>query len=80
MELHQRIEEALKNAIRDKNENAKDALRMLLTSLKVKEKEIRRQPNETEIQQLISTLIKQRHDSVEHTRRRAGGPCRKRRR
>jgi uncharacterized protein YqeY len=65
MELHERIEGALKNAIRDKNENAKDALRMLLTSLKVKEKEIMRQPNETEIQQLISTLIKQRHDSVE---------------
>ncbi len=65
MELHERIEKALKNAIRDKNENAKDALRMLLTSLKVKEKEIRRQPNETEIHQLLSSLIKQRHDSVE---------------
>lgn len=65
MELNERIEGALKDAIRNKNENAKDALRMLLTSLKVKEKEIRRRPNETEIQQLISTLIKQRHDSVE---------------
>jgi len=65
MELHERIEGSLKNAIRNRNENAKDALRMLLTSLKVKEKEIRRQPNETEIQQLISTLIKQRRDSVE---------------
>ncbi len=64
MELNERIEGALKDAIRNKNENAKDALRMLLTSLKVKEKEIRRKPNETEIQQLISTLIKQRHDSV----------------
>ena len=58
MELHARIEEALKNAIRNKNENAKDALRMLLTSLKVKEKEIRRQPDETEIHQLISSFDK----------------------
>ena len=65
MELHERIDEALKNAIRGKNENAKDALRMLLTSLKVKEKEIRRQPSETEIQQLILSLIKQRRDSIE---------------
>ena len=65
MELHAKIEEALKNAIREKNETAKDALRMLLTSVKVKEKEIRRQPSETEIHQLISSLIKQRHDSVE---------------
>ena len=65
MELHARIEEALKNAMREKNETAKDALRMLLTSMKVKEKEIRRQPSETEIHQVISSLVKQRHDSVE---------------
>jgi hypothetical protein len=65
MELYLRIEEALKKAIRGKNETAKDALRMLLTSLKLKEKEIKRQPNETEIYQVISTLVKQRHDSVE---------------
>ncbi len=65
MELRARIEEALKNAIREKNETSKDALRMLLTSLKVKEKEIRRQPSDTEIHQVISSLVKQRHDSVE---------------
>ena len=65
MELRARIEEALRNAIRGKNETAKDALRMLLTSVKVKEKDIRRQPSETEIHQVISSLIKQRHDSVE---------------
>jgi len=65
MELYPTIEEALKKAIREKNETAKDALRMLLTSLKVKEKEIRRQPNETEIHQVISNLVKQRQDSIE---------------
>ena len=69
MELRARIEEALKNAIREKNETAKDALRMLLTSVKVKEKEIRRQPSETEIHQVISSLVKQRHDSVEQYRK-----------
>lgn len=65
MELYARIEEALKKAIREKDETAKDALRMLLASLKVKEKEIRRQPNEAEIIQVISSLVKQRHDSIE---------------
>ena len=65
MELHARIEKALKNAILAKNENAKDALRMLLTSLKVKEKEIKRQTDQAEILQVISSLIKQRRDSVE---------------
>jgi uncharacterized protein YqeY len=69
MELRARIDEALKNAIREKNETAKDALRMLLTSMKVKEKEIRRQPSETEIHQVISSLVKQRHDSVEQYRK-----------
>jgi len=68
MEAYQRIEEALKKAIRERNETAKDALRMLLTSLKVKEKEIRRQLNETEIHQVISSLVKQRHDSIEQYR------------
>jgi uncharacterized protein len=65
MELHQQIEHALKDAMREKNETKRDALRMLLTALKVKEKEIKRQPNEAEIQQTIATLIKQRRDSAE---------------
>ncbi|SPF51558.1 GatB/Yqey domain protein [Syntrophobacter sp. SbD1] len=68
MELYPRIEEALKNAIRAKDDNAKDALRMLLTSIKLKEKEIKRQPNDTEIQQAISSLVRQRHDSIEQFR------------
>lgn len=65
MELHARIEDALKKAIREKNENAKDAIRMLLSSLKVKEKEIKRQPGETEIYQMISGLINQRRDAAD---------------
>jgi len=69
MELRARIEEALKDAIRGKNETAKDALRMLLTSVKVKEKDVRREPSETEIHQVISSLVKQRHDSVEQYRK-----------
>ena len=71
MELHEKIDEALKKAIREKNETAKGALRMLLTSLKLKEKEIRRQLVETEIYQVISSLVKQRQDSIEHYK--AGG-------
>ena len=71
MELHEKIDEALKKAMREKNETAKDALRLLLTSLKLKEKEIRRQPDETEIYRVISSLIKQRQDSIEQYK--AGG-------
>jgi uncharacterized protein YqeY len=68
MELRGKIEEALKNAIRNKSENAKDALRMLITALKFKEKEIKRQPDEIEIYQVVSNLIKQRRDSADQFR------------
>ncbi len=71
MELQQRIEQALKNAMREKSEVKRDAIRMLLTALKLKEKEIKRQPDEAEIQQVISSLIKQRRDSAEQYK--AGG-------
>lgn len=71
MELQIRIENALKEAMREKNEVKRDALRMLLTALKLKEKEIRRAPSEAEIQQTIATLVKQRHDSAGQYR--AGG-------
>jgi len=65
MELRRRIDQALKDAMLHKDEVKRDAVRMLLTALKMKEKEIRREPNETEIQQIVSTLIKQRRDSAE---------------
>jgi uncharacterized protein YqeY len=68
MELYQKVEEALKAAMRQRNETAKDALRMLLTSLKVKEKEIKRQPVQSEIEQVISNLVKQRRDSAQQFR------------
>jgi uncharacterized protein YqeY len=65
MELQQRIELALKEAIREKNENKRNAIRLLLTAIKVKEKEVVHTLSETEIQQVISSQIKQRRDAVE---------------
>ncbi len=65
MELLAKIEHALKEAIKSQDEDRRNALRMLLTAIKNKEKELRRQPSETEIHQLISGAIKQRKDSIE---------------
>jgi uncharacterized protein YqeY len=65
MELLRRIELALKDAIRDKDATRRDAIRMVLTGIKNKEKDLRRVPDDTEIQQLIATQIKQRRDSAE---------------
>ena len=68
MEMRQKIEQSLKDAMREKNENKRDALRMVLTALKVKEKEIKREPDDAETMQVISSLIKQRRDSAEQFR------------
>ena len=65
MELQKRIEVELKEAIRARDENKRNAIRLVLTALKVKEKEIKRPLNEAEAQQVLSSQIKQRKDSVE---------------
>ncbi|MGC8718806.1 MAG: GatB/YqeY domain-containing protein [Thermodesulforhabdaceae bacterium] len=65
MTIKNRIDEALKEAIRSRNEVAKNALRGLLTALKNKEKELKREPNDAEVLQVISSQIKQRKESIE---------------
>lgn len=65
MNLLEQIEKALKEAIREKNEDKRNAIRLLLTAVKVKEKELKRSLSETELQQTVSSQIKQRRDSVE---------------
>ncbi|GKT08041.1 GatB/YqeY domain-containing protein [Desulforhabdus sp. TSK] len=65
MALMQDIEGMLKEAMRQKDENKRNAVRLLLTAIKNKEKELRRLPDDAEIQQIIGSQIKQRRDSVE---------------
>jgi uncharacterized protein len=65
MELQKRIEEELKAAIRARDEGKLNAIRLVLTAMKVKEKEIKRALTEMEAQQVIGSQIKQRRDSVE---------------
>lgn len=65
MKLQERIEQALKEAIREKHENKRNAIRLLLTALKVKEKELKRALDEMETQQVIASQIKQRRDAVD---------------
>jgi hypothetical protein len=65
MELQRRIDAALKEAIRARQESGLNALRLLLTAVKVKEKELKRPLEEAEIQQVISSQIKQRRESAD---------------
>lgn len=68
MELQERIERTLKEAIRERHETKRNAIRLLMTALKVKEKEFKRELTEAETQQVIGSQIKQRRDSVEQYR------------
>ena len=54
MSLQQEIEQALKDAMREKNENKRNAVRLLLTVIKVKEKELRRLPNVLESADIVA--------------------------
>lgn len=65
MELLAQIEQDLKTAMKERDETRRDALRMLLTAIKVKEKEIKHLPDEAQIRQVISSQIKQRRDAAE---------------
>jgi len=65
VKLQERIEQALKEAIREKHENKRNAIRLLLTAVKVKEKELKRALDEMEAQQVIASQIKQRRDAVD---------------
>jgi len=65
VKLQERIEQALKEAIREKHENKRNAIRLLLTAVKVKEKELKRALDEMETQQVIASQIKQRRDAVD---------------
>jgi len=65
MGLQEIVQQTLKGAIREQDEIKRNAVRLLLTAMKNKEKELRRQLTEEEITQAISSQIKQRRESVE---------------
>jgi uncharacterized protein len=70
--LKERVDAELKDAMRSKNELTTSVLRMLKSAIKYKEVEPGGKPlDDQAVLQVISTLIKQRRDSVEQFR--AGG-------
>jgi uncharacterized protein len=68
MGLQEIISQTLKDAIREQHEIKRNAVRLLLTAMKNKEKELRRQLTEEEITQAISSQIKQRREAAEQYR------------
>jgi uncharacterized protein YqeY len=65
MGLADQISKDMTQAMRERNEQRLSTLRMVKTALKNKEVEKRGQLEEREAQQVLSTLIKQRKESIE---------------
>lgn len=66
MTLQQRIEQDAVVAMKERAQVRLDVLRMMKTAIKNKEIEKRSSLTDAEILQTLTTLIKQRRDSIEH--------------
>lgn len=60
-----KIDEDLKIALKDRDEDCLRALRMLKTSIRNKEVELKRSLESNEYLQIVNTLVKQRRESIE---------------
>jgi hypothetical protein len=65
MSLKHQIEEALKDALLKKDGVRRDAMRLLLSAIKKKEKDIQQPLDDSGVQQVIASQIKQRKESAE---------------
>ena len=69
MSLQEEISVALKAAMKSKDEAGMSSFRLVLTDIKKREKELRRSLEDQEIISVISSQIKQRHESIDQYRK-----------
>ena len=73
MSLNQRLDQALKEAIKNQQPEATSTLRLLKSAIRYREVDVRRPLTEAELQATINTQVKQRREAVaEYTK--AGRP------
>lgn len=65
MSLYQNIESQIKDAMRAQQKDRLSALRNIKTVLKNKAIDLKREPTDEEVVQMLSTLAKQRKESIE---------------
>ena len=65
MSLQEEISAALKDGMRAKDEAKLTSLRLVLTAIKKKEKEVRRSLKDPEVIAVVSSQIKQRRESID---------------
>jgi len=64
MSLYQRLDQALKEAIKNQQPVATSTLRMLKSAIRYREVDVRRPLTEAELQATINTQVKQRREAV----------------
>lgn len=69
MSLQGEISTDLKDAMRAKDKARLSSLRLVLTAIKKKEKEVRRSLEDQEVISVISSQIRQRHESIDQYRK-----------
>lgn len=69
MSLQEEISAALKDGMRAKDEAKLASLRLVLTAIKKKEKEVRRSLEDPEVIAVVSSQIKQRRESIDQYRK-----------
>ena len=69
MSLQEEISAALQDGMRAKDETKLASLRLVLTAIKTKEKEIRRSLKDPEVIAVVSSQIKQRRESIDQYRK-----------
>ena len=69
MSLQEEITAALQDGMRAKDETKLASLRLVLTAIKNKEKEIRRSLKDPEVIAVVSSQIKQRRESIDQYRK-----------
>lgn len=66
MSLHDRLSEDLKRAMKDRDQLRMDVIRMMKAAILNKELELKKQLDDADMSRVMTTLVKQRRESVEH--------------
>ncbi|MDQ6734548.1 MAG: GatB/YqeY domain-containing protein [Nitrospirota bacterium] len=65
MSLHDRLSEDLKRAMKDRDQLRMDVIRMMKAAILNKELELKKQLDDADMSRVMTTLVKQRRESVE---------------
>jgi uncharacterized protein len=65
MSLHDRLSEDLKRAMKDRDQLRMDVIRMMKAAILNKELELKKQLDDADMSRVMTTLVKQRRESIE---------------